>query len=249
MVFSAFGNDAAAFYTAPYLEQTAKQLIVGVKGANNSHVQWVLDFHRVDSDIFYRIIENSTQEKQQKEVLFLCKKLLLIDPSNLKNHRLCLNLVVSVGMPDEVKLALKMIASEFLSNDLYKKVVGINVPKSALPSQKDLDTIIYVDSDEPALYVAKLYYLMGTKTLYGNLQITKQLWNIAKGAYPKMGLVYHELASLELYKFKNMKEALGIISECMVNNHAKLHCKQLKYDLGNVPHPGYVSKDIMIYRE
>ena len=97
----------------------------------------------------------------------------------------------------------------------------------------------------PELYFAKLFYLYGLYKLEANPALAEQFWQLALDCYPRLGVLYAELASLKLNTLNKPVEADIIINECRKIPEASLHCRNIFDDLSNLTYPGDLRESIL----
>ena len=214
----------------------------------NGLMKHVLFLHKKNSEILSAVGKQYETLKQLDIAIRLYDAAIRHDPKNFEYQQEYLRLIFENGLFSQAGTSIKQFSLNMLPNSLHNKINSVPLTSPALITAWPSIAINTLESNPPDLYFAKLYYVLGLNILSQDPGLTKSLWQMAKGIYPDMGLLHHELASLELYVFHNLPKAQKIISTCMQLPHAALHCKQLKVDLSNIPIPGYVANDIWDYK-
>lgn len=238
-----------AFYIAPFDLVNSLAFFESSRQTplNKMSLQLVKIFHKKNPAILFALKDLKNNSKE--EVVSYCNDSTLLDPKNIAYHQECLVLALKIGDVINVENVLKKLGKEFLPRIAHVLTEEVSLFSDLSVSLSELDISNISPRQRPILYIAKLYYMIGTRALGQYPLVTKRSWTIARRTYPDMGLLYHESASLEFYVLNNAAEARRIIDECMGVPRAALHCKQLRLDFSNVPPPGYVSQDIIQYQE
>jgi tetratricopeptide (TPR) repeat protein len=244
-------GDLASLF-APFVADIAKTSIENhtetVTPIQKKELSLLLFFHKKNPEILYAVAKYYAAMKQPNDAIWWYKAAISQDPKNFVYQQEYLQFVIENGFFSQAGPAIRQFSLHMLPARLHNEITSGSLTSSDLIAAWPSIGINELESNPPDLYFAKLYYLLGEQVLDKNILLTRQLWTLARDIYPDMGLLYHELASLEFYSFHDMNKAQKIIAECMRIPHATLHCKQISQNLENVPPPGYVTGDIVGYR-
>lgn len=173
----------------------------------------------------------------------------IYNPKNVELYQEYLKFASLHLTGQEIGFVLAKSRLSFFQEPIKKQIKDVDFLSDLFIPEYSPEIFDTIKSDTSfPLYFAKLYYILGVNVIENDPQSARKLWQLARDIYPDMGLLYHELASLELFVFNNLSSAQKIITECMKVPHAALHCKQLTTSLDNVTPPGFVAQDIISYK-
>jgi O-antigen ligase len=242
-----------AFLSMPFSADTA---IISLENHEKSatvipqnDISLLLFFHAKNPEVLYALARYYVAIHQPAAAMRWYEATIQQDPKNFIYQQEYLQLLIQNTLFLQASLETRQFSVNLLPGKLWGEVNGLPLRSADFTPAWSPVFIEKITSNPTDLYFAKLYYLLGNNVLSHNSELTKQLWTLARDIYPDMGLLYHELASLEFYDFHDAAAAQKIIASCMKVPHAALHCRQILPDFSNVPPPGYVAGDIIQYHE
>lgn len=218
MVFSAAGNDTAAFYSAPYLEQTTKQMIAKVEDKKGEHTKSITWFHEKNPEVLYALVQAGRKD-------FL-KEAVVLDPYNSGYHRKFIESLLEEDRKTDIAKQIREFAAGIVAENDFNLLNAINFNSPLFLSY-------YSNNNRELLAVttqmgfAKLFYFLGLSVYPSYPLVTKTLWTLAKNLAPDWSYFSVELASLEQFGLQDSIGVQKLIQECIANKFSKKFCEDV----------------------
>lgn len=247
------GSARVATFFAPHNQETALFYLMRPQEdrvPEDVLVQMIEFFHRRNPKVLFEIAKREGKQNED-DVKKFYQQTLRLDPQNLEYRDEYIDFLFSLN--DSASI-----------NDMVRIVSLFLLPPSSRPTAELLLTsrskaleaayspeLFEKIRDERGgrLYVSKLYYLLGLSTFAHDPLLTKELWTIARDAYPKLGVLHAELASVWLYALNNREEAERVVFLCRQHPEPALHCSKLSNSLANLTLPGQLSGAVLAHGE
>lgn len=242
MVFSAIGNDTAAFYSAPYLEQAAKQMILKDEDKNGEYTKMITWFHAMNPDV-HAELGKKTEDSRPREAMthfYLANK---YDPQNLTYYGQYIKYALATNNKKQVARGLLALI-DTLEKQQKKLIISPALDDERVYpflTKEALSCIL--EGSISRVCFSKIYYLIGLSMLKLIPDEGIEFLRAARDIAPNYGYYHIELASAYKYVLKNEEKYLETIDNCIETSIARDHCK--KEDKSGVSRPGFYKTKIL----